>query len=195
MYRGQRLLAWARMASRLAVWAAGIAILLTTLLITYEVLTRKLLGISTGGADELSGYALAIASSWSLSFTLLRRAHVRVDAIHARLRARRQAWLDCLSVLCLTAFAATLCYFCTRFLLDTIALNARSTSSLGVALWIPQLLWVSGLALFALTCVLLAVLSVRALLAGDVGTVRQLVGSRGIGDEISDGIGGEAGEC
>lgn len=188
---GQRLLGWSEAASRLAVWGGGIAILLTTVLITVEVLLRKFAGISTGGADELSGYALAIATTWSLSFTLLRRAHVRVDALYTHLNRPGQAWLDCLSIVSLAAFAATLCYFCIRFLGDTIELDARSITPLGVPLWIPQALWVAGLVLFTLVSALLAVLSVAALVGGDVATVRRLVGSRTVDDEIEGEIGGE----
>lgn len=156
-----------------------------TFLISAEVLLRKFFSISTGGADELSGYALAICFSWALSYTTLRRAHVRIDAVYSRLPAPIRPYLDCLSMLSLTVFAFILTYFCLQVVLDTIELSARSNTTLGTPLWIPQLLWMFGLALFAFTCAVLSALSVFALIQGDKSKVHALVGSRTTDEELA----------
>ena len=183
-----RLLAVSRTLVHIAVWAGGFMIVAVALLIGAEVLLRKFAGISTGGADELSGYALAISSSWALGFALLRRVHVRVDALHARLGTRVRAYLDCLSVLCLAVYGTVLAYFCARVLLDTIELGATSNTTLGVPLWIPQTLWLVGLILFAAVGALLFALSLTALAQREYDTVQRLVGSRTVSDEIADEV-------
>ena len=171
--------------SRLAICIGGISVLAVTFLITAEVLLRKFFSISTGGADELSGYALAICYSWALSFTVLRRAHIRIDALYTRFPAITRANLDCLSILGLTVFAVVLTYFCLQVVLDTIELGARSNTTLGTPLWIPQLLWLLGLLLFSSTCTLLSLLSISALIRGDRVKVHSLVGSRTTDEELA----------
>lgn len=80
-----RWLAFADRLSRYAIWIGGAMVLASALLVSVDVLLRKLLVISLGGADELSGYAFAVGTTWALAFTLLRRANVRVDALYVRL--------------------------------------------------------------------------------------------------------------
>ncbi|MCY4290030.1 MAG: TRAP transporter small permease [Aestuariivita sp.] len=171
--------------SRLAVWVGGISILAVTFLISAEVLLRKFFNISTGGADELSGYALAICFSWALSFTVLRRAHVRIDALYMRLPALTRPYVDFISIFSLTIFAIVLTYFCVQIVLDTIELGARSNTTLGTPLWIPQVLWLVGLLLFSCTCTLLSLLSISALIKGDKLRVHSLIGSRTTDEELA----------
>ncbi|GLT12228.1 TRAP transporter small permease subunit [Sulfitobacter porphyrae] len=171
--------------SRLAIWIGGISVLGVTLLISAEVMLRKFFIVSTGGADEISGYVLAIGFSWALSYTALKRAHVRIDALYTRTPLQIRAYLDCLSIVSLAVFAVILSYFCLQVVLDTIELNARSNTTLGTPLWIPQVLWLMGLLLFSLTCILLSVLAVAALVRGDRMRVHELVGSRTADEELA----------
>lgn len=185
MFLANKLLNFSETISRLAVWFGGIFILAVTMLISVEIVLRKFLGISTGGVDELSGYALAISFSWALSFTLLRRGHVRIDALYSRLPVGPRTYLDCLSIFSLTIFALFLTFFSFQVLLDTIELHARSTTTLETPLWLPQMLWIGGFILFSANCCLLLLLSLLALFAGDFERVRYLVGSRTTSEEIA----------
>ena len=142
-------LAFCERISRISVWIGGLMIVMTAGLITVEILLRKVAGMSTGGADELSGYGLAIGSSWSMGFALLRRAHVRVDALYGRFSGAPRAWLDCLAILSMTGFALVLTWFCAGVLRESITLSARSTTTLSIALWIPQGLWITGFIIFS----------------------------------------------
>ncbi|MFV0384733.1 TRAP transporter small permease subunit [Paracoccus sp. (in: a-proteobacteria)] len=170
--------------SRYAVWFGGALILAAAGLVCAEVILRKAFGISTGGADELSGYALAIGTSWSAGFTLLNRAHVRVDAVYARMGERVRGGLDCLAIIAMTVFAVALAWFCLGVLRDSVALGARSATTLSVPLWIPQGLWVAGLLLFAATSLLLTALAIPALLRHDSAGLHGLAGGRSADEEI-----------
>ena len=55
-------------------WVGGGLILLAAVLIGIDVLMRKFLNRSIGGADELAGYALAIGTAWGLGAALIDRA-------------------------------------------------------------------------------------------------------------------------
>ena len=175
--------------SRIAVWIGGLMIVMTAGLITFEVLLRKIADMSTGGADELSGYALAIGSSWSMGFALLRRAHVRVDAIYGRLAGGPRAWLDCLAILSMTGFALVLTWFCAGVLRESITLDARSTTTLSIPLWIPQGLWLTGFVIFSALSLILSYHAVAALIRGDSEGVRTLVGSRTADEELAEELG------
>ena len=83
----ERLLCRANTLSLGAAWFGGAITLASVLLICFDVLVRKFFGFTTGGADELSGYAFAISTSWSLAFVVLHRGNVRVDALYQLLPA------------------------------------------------------------------------------------------------------------
>ena len=63
-------------------------------LIGIDVLMRKFLDRSIGGADELAGYALAIGTAWGLGAALLDRAHIRIDSLYVLFPRRLRLALD-----------------------------------------------------------------------------------------------------
>jgi TRAP-type mannitol/chloroaromatic compound transport system permease small subunit len=71
--------------ARAGALGGGLLILAAALLVSVDVILRKLANTTLGGADELSGYALAIGSTWSFAFVLLARGHVRIDALYQHL--------------------------------------------------------------------------------------------------------------
>ncbi|PHS05883.1 MAG: C4-dicarboxylate ABC transporter permease [Blastopirellula sp.] len=170
--------------SRLAVWFSGALIIVTAVLIASEVVMRKTINVSIGGADELSGYALAISSSWAMGFALIRRAHVRVDALYTRLRFELRALLDCLGIACLSSFSCILTYYSVQVLISSVELDAKSNTTLGVPLWIPQGLWCIGLILFSTICLLLLFVCLSALYRKDFETIQGHAGSRSTDEEM-----------
>ena len=68
-------------------WFGGALVLLAAVLIGIDVLMRKFLDRSIGGADELAGYSLAIGTAWGLGAALLDRAHIRIDSLYVLLPA------------------------------------------------------------------------------------------------------------
>ena len=66
-------------------WFGGALVFVAALLIGVDVLMRKFLARSIGGADELAGYALALGTAWSLGAALLERAHIRIDSLYVLL--------------------------------------------------------------------------------------------------------------
>ncbi len=178
-------LALAERLSRIAVRVAGAVMLLAAALVGFDVLVRKLFSITLGGADELTGYAFAVGTAWALSFTLLQRGHVRVDALYSRLPLRVAAVLDLLSLLSLTVFVGYLTVRAHAVLGDTLLFATRATTPLATPLWIPQSLWLAGLALFIFTVVPLTLRVAIALAAGDLARVRALAGARSLEEEAA----------
>jgi TRAP-type mannitol/chloroaromatic compound transport system permease small subunit len=180
---------WIGLADRLATWAvriAGAMMLAAALLVSADVLMRKFASVTIGGADELSGYAFAVGTSWALAFTLLRRANVRVDALYARLPERVAAALDLLALLSLLVFVGYLTWRASLVLQDSLLFSARATTPLATPLWIPQSLWLAGFGLFLFTILPLIAAVAIALVTGDRATVRRLAGARTLEEEAAE---------
>ena len=172
--------------SRYAIWFGGALVLASAILVSVDVLIRKLFLISMGGADELSGYAFAIGTTWALAFTLLRRANVRVDALYTRLSQPVCAVLDIAALISLGLFIALLTWQAWSVLDTSLAFDARATTPLATPLWMPQILWLLGLILFMFTLIPLLLRAFFALLGGDLATVRRLAGARTIEEDAAD---------
>jgi TRAP-type mannitol/chloroaromatic compound transport system permease small subunit len=171
--------------SRYGVWFGGALVLASAFLVAFDVIVRKLFVFTIGGADELSGYAFAIGTTWALAFTLLQRANVRVDALYIRLPAALQAVLDLVALLALGFFVGLLTWQAWAVLETSLAFDARATTPLQTPLWMPQSLWLAGLVLFAFTWLPLLLRALLALLTGDLATVRRLAGARTIEEDAA----------
>jgi TRAP-type mannitol/chloroaromatic compound transport system permease small subunit len=172
--------------SSLAALAGGWMILAAAALVAVDVVLRKLATMTVGGADELSGYALAIGSTWSFAFVMLNRGNVRIDALYEHLPRRAAAACDLLAVLALLAFATLVAWHGFAVMSHAWAIGSRSNTSLAVPLAIPLVLWWSGYAWFVACGILLLVRSVAALAAGDLVAVNRLIGARSVQEEAAD---------
>ena len=172
--------------STLLARAAGFAILGSALMIAVEVLARRLFATSLIGADEISGYVLAIAVTWGASLAIIRRAHVRIDILHHQLPRPWAAALDILALVAMLAFTLLLAWYATRLLGTNIGVGAVSNTPMQVPMWIPQSLWVAGLWVFAAVTSVLIVLTVRTLIGRDLDHAQRLAGIRGALDEARE---------
>ena len=135
-------------------------------LIVYEIFARKLFNHSLQGVDEIGGYVVAITGTFGMALAALERAHTRIDVLLLRLPARVQAGLNLLSYVALGLGAAFMGYMGWRTLDESLTFGSVSSSPLQVPLWIPQLLWMAGLVLFALSALWTALRGLLALRYG-----------------------------
>lgn len=172
--------------SRWAVWAGGAITIASVLLVSFDVLARKLLGFNTGGADELSSYAFAISTAWALAFATLQRANVRVDVVYQYLPVRLSALLDWLSLVSLGVFMVVLTYYAQEVVMTSWEQQSQSNSTLAVSLWIPQGLWYLGLVWMCLVLTLMLVRASVALVTGDINLIKQICGVRSAQEEAEE---------
>jgi TRAP-type mannitol/chloroaromatic compound transport system permease small subunit len=184
-----RLLQIAYVVARAGAWSGGAMIVAAAILVAVDVIIRKLFVTTVGGADELSGYALAVGSAWALAFALLERAHIRIDLLYQTLPIRLAALLDVLGLLAFTFFVMILTQQGYAVFLQSLVVNSHSMSPLETPLAVPQAMWVLGLALFVVVALLLLVRAVLALVLGDASTVVRLLGSRSATEEIQHELG------
>ena len=179
-----RLLEVARRLARAGAWFGGLLIIASALLVGFEVVIRRAFNLTIGGADELSGFALAISTAFALAFTLLERAHIRIDSLYVHLPVRICALLDLLGLTFLLDFFGLITWHAAGVLETSWRLGARSMSPLATPLVIPQALWVAGLIVFLLIAGLLLIRALGALVTGDTVKVQRLIGSRSLTEEL-----------
>lgn len=184
-----RLLRLAYGLARIGAWFGGALIVAAALLVGVEVVIRKVFTLTIGGADELSGYALAISTAFALGFGLVERAHVRIDSLYIHLPVRVAAFLDLVGIVLFMAFFAVIAWHGLGVLETSWRVDAHSLSPLGTPLVVPQALWMIGLALFLLIALVLFARASLAFATGDLATVRRLVGSRTLSEEVKSELG------
>ncbi len=172
--------------SRVAVWVGGAALLLAAIMVTLDVLSRKILGVTMSGSDEITGYVFAASTSWAYSYCLLNRANIRIDAVYGLFPRSVQAALDVIGTLLLLVFMGVLTERAIFTLKNSIEYESVSVTTLTTPLWVPQLFWVSGLVLLMVTLVFISIFSLTALFQGDFRTVTRVVGIKSREEEIEE---------
>lgn len=169
-------------------WFGGALVLLAAVLIGIDVLMRKFLDRSIGGADELAGYALAIGTAWGLGATLLDRAHIRIDSLYVLFPQRLRLVLDALAVALLVGFFALTLWHGLGVVAQSWTSESRSQSALETPTVIPQVLWIAGLAAFVVIGVVLLAEAFRTAAAGDLRGTARLISTRSAEEEVEDEI-------
>ncbi len=75
-------------------WLSGLLFLFLAFVITYQVVARKLEGPMIPGLIPYTGLILAVAATWSLSYSLRSGAHVRIDLLLPFMGRRTRAVAD-----------------------------------------------------------------------------------------------------
>ena len=180
------LLELARRVCRWGAWFGGFLFIVSSLLITVEIVLRKVFNSSTGGADELTGYALAAASSWAFGFAVLERAHIRITSLYILFPTWGQAILDVVAVASLLLFFGLVLYFGAVMFVETVRIGSHSRTGLSVPLVIPQSIWLAGLVLTVGVTALLLARAVLALIVRDIRSVRELAGTKSESDDLEE---------
>ena len=165
-----------RMNEWLAV-AAGILLLVSVVVTLFDIIARPF-ELSIGGTDELSGYAMAITTSWGISYALTSMSHVRIDLLRARCKTRGQALFDAIAILALAGSALVIAYRAWPVLAKTIKNGSTANTTLETPLWIPQSLWLAGWVWFAISAIVIALSVLIYLFTGKFDKVNDVAGLR-----------------
>jgi len=147
--------------AELMAFIAGAAVLMLALLITVDVLARKLMGFSLQGTDEVGGYVLAMVGSIGMAHVLSRREFTRIDLLFRFLPVAVRRMLHVLAYLALAGVVVFFARSAIMTLDETFLFQTRTNTPLQTPMWIPQGLWAFGMTFFACMAVLHAL---RALL-------------------------------
>lgn len=168
---------------------SGWWMVLLSLATCFEMVSRKLFQYSLQGIDEIGGYTLAVTSAIGFSYTLIHRAHTRIDFLVSKLPVPLRAVMNTLAMLSLAVLATYATWRAGSVLSETIEFQSTATTPLQTPLWIPQSLWFTGYALFAAVAVYLAAHAMFLLLRGHPAELNKLYGPQTLEEEIESEAG------
>jgi len=168
--------------------AAGWVFVACALFVSFDVLARKFLGVSSQATVELTGYMLAFGIAWGLCDALTTRAHIRVDVIVNRLPLALKVWAHALALMFLAVLAFFFVWRAWAVVLDSWEFNAHDSSALRVPLVVPQALWALGITAFFVLTVLMLVEVVVLLSLGQRVQVDRMLGPRTLQEEADEAL-------
>ncbi len=119
-----------------AVAAVGAAALVAMIvLITLQVLSRRVLATPLVVADELSGYLLVITTFSTLGYALLRGDHIQVTLLIDRVSDRLRGYLRVIWCLVALPFFALLFWRSFQLALDSFQSGLFSIAATDFVLW------------------------------------------------------------
>ena len=178
----------ARRAAHWGLWVGGVLILLAAILIGIDVVMRKFLSASIGGADELAGYALALGTAWSLAAALVERAHIRIDSLYVLLPRRLRFLLDVAGLVLFVAFFGLVAWHGWSVVAQSWTAGSRSQSALQTPTVIPQFIWLVGLAGFVAIGSVLLVHALVLAWRSEHAAVAKAISTRSAEEEVADEI-------
>ena len=170
--------------AQVAVWIGGGAHLAAAIMVTIDVVLRKIFSVTMSGSDEMSGYVFAAGTTWAYSYCVLHRSNIRIDAVYNLLPRRLCGALDIVGVVLLLIFNAVLTRHAWEAFATSYVRDSVSITTLATPLWIPQLFWVIGLIAFQITLVFVAVYATLRYWQRDDAAVNRIVGVPTVAEEV-----------
>ena len=160
--------------------------MLAAIMVTLDVLSRKYLNVTMSGSDEITGYVFAGSTTWAYAYCLLHRSNIRIDALYNILPKGVRAVLDIVGLLLLQLYMGYLTSKAVGVFVDSWVNDSVSVTTLLTPLWIPQLVWLTGLLFFNITLVFLIVYAVLSFFVGGSAAVQRLTGTLSVQEEIAE---------
>jgi len=172
--------------SQVAVWIGGALLIFAALMTTVDVILRKLFSWSFGGADEIAGYMFAISTALAMSYALLQRTHVRIDALYTVMPPRVRTELDIVAFVMLASFLGLITERAYAVFIGSYESSSVSITPLVTPLAVPQAFWFAGFVFVMVIVVLITLRIVVAVVQRDWVRIAQLVGARGLDEEVEE---------
>ena len=138
-------------------YLCGGLFLMLAFFITYQSLAREYGWIMSPGTDQLSGYVMAMGSTWAFAYALQAGAHVRIDVLLPYMSPRVRAVADWVAVASMAFFVCITAWKTWRMALRSYELGALSNDYPLTPIWIPQSLVAIGFSMVSLIAVYMLV--------------------------------------
>jgi TRAP-type C4-dicarboxylate transport system permease small subunit len=169
-----------RRVNRGVAYLVGGLLLACAAVVMADILLRQV-GASFGGTDEISGYVMAIATSWGMAYTLLELGHIRIDLIRRRPGARGRAFFDIFAMLATSAVVISVAVMCWPVLARSLANGSRANTPLETPPVLVQAPWFAGWVWFAAMCCVTTLAALAMVMRGDLAGSERTVGAFGEG--------------
>ena len=127
----------------------GLAVILVTFVVIYEVIARGVFNLPTTWANETTVYLSAILYLLAGGYALLHRAHVRIDVIYERLSPRTRVRLDLLTFVFFVIYTGILVWIGLQMGLQSFAQGETTGTPWNPVIW-PVKLAIPGAGLLLL---------------------------------------------
>ena len=141
----------------------GFGLLICAAFVLTDIIMRQI-GSSLGGTEEIAGYAMALATSWGMAFTLLEMGHVRIDILRSRFDTFKKALFDVFSMIVMSGVIITIALKAWPVLERSITNGSTANTPLETPLAWVQLPWFAGWVWFALMSTLTTLAALSLLL-------------------------------
>jgi TRAP-type C4-dicarboxylate transport system permease small subunit len=128
-----------------------------------DIIMRQI-GTSLGGTEEIAGYAMALATSWGMSYTLLELGHVRIDLLRSRAGPFKRALFDVFSMIVMSGVIITIAIKAWPVVERSLTNGSRANTPLETPLIWVQAPWFAGWVWFALMSTLTTLAALSLLL-------------------------------
>ena len=132
-------------------WVCGLELLLLGFFITYQVVARKLGWIMAPATDVMSGYVLAMAATWSFSYSLRTGSHVRIDALLPFMGRKVRGFADFAALGAVGFFAAVTAEKMILVVISNYERHVISNDYPLTPLWIPKIVVAVGFTMLTFT--------------------------------------------
>lgn len=134
-------------------WVCGLELLLLGFFVTYQVIARKLGWVQAPATDVMSGYVLAMAATWSFSYSLRSGSHVRIDVMLPFMGTNTRRVAD-LAALAAVAFLASItAWKMWVTIINNYERHVVTNDYPLTPLWIPKLVVGIGFSLLGFTAI------------------------------------------
>lgn len=140
----------ATFASRASGVVAGICILVTAIIVAYEVILRFVFNAPTEWVNETSVYLVMVSAFLGFAPALAAGKHISVDLILSNLSPKATSVIKIIVSLLGLLFSLVFLYTSAEMVFNSYRLNMLSVSTLRIPLYLPQLALPVGFALLAL---------------------------------------------
>ena len=134
-------------------YLCGTMFLLLALFITYQVIARKYGIVMAPGMDLMSGFTMAMASTWAFSYALRTGSHVRIDVLLPFMSPKVRWAADQAALGSIVFFIGVTSWKTWVMVLKSYDIGAVTNTYPLVPLWIPQLFVAVGFSMLAFTAI------------------------------------------
>ena len=170
------MIGWLRAINKGVALAVGLGLLLCAGFVLTDIIMRQI-GTSLGGTEEIAGYAMALATSWGMSYTLLELGHVRIDLFRSRAGSFGRALFDVFSMVVMSGVVITIAIKAWPVVERSLVNGSTANTPLETPLIWVQMPWFAGWVWFALMSSLTTLAALSLLLRRRHADAESFVGA------------------
>ena len=154
----------------------GLGLVISTFLGTADVVGTQMFGVPVPGATEITESTMVLIVFGALTYTQIRRSHIRVELLYMRAGARGQAAMDVFASLMAVLFFSLLLWQAVGEALFSIKIDEATFGLVRMPLWPARIVLAAGTALLILQLLLdLAADLHRLIKGGEALSVQEII--------------------